>query len=131
MSIYATMNEWSMLIDGEQRTIFFQGVPSWVDFEASWLPPPIPDDDTPDGRVAMRVIVVISAGTEKGGAGFDGQQYHRELARLTHAEYDAAMETRRSRDALRSRLRRALLAGEATSSTPRASSRSEASDANP
>lgn len=104
MSIYATLRDWRI----GDRTVYFQGVPSWVDHECSYLPPPIPDEELPDGRIAYRVIVVVDDLTDKGGDGYGSQQYHTELVRLTRAEYDDAMSTPTKRNRLRRQLRRQL-----------------------
>lgn len=92
MSIYGTEGEFHLVNedhrDGRPVEIMVQVVPSWVDFEADYLPPPRKGIPEGDGYVHPRAAFFVEPGSGKGGGRYGGQEYHKPLLVLSGEEYE-------------------------------------------
>ena len=61
--------------------VWAQAVPGHIKYDVPWLLPPVKDDD------ALRCVLFIEGYVEKGGPGYDGQQYHEVLAQISGEQY--------------------------------------------
>ena len=61
--------------------VWAQAVPGHIKDKVPWLLPPIQDED------ALRCVLFVEANAEKGGSGYDSQQYHEVLAQISGEQY--------------------------------------------